>query len=154
MPADLDLRAEDLLPHKGPICLLDRVIAAGDDVLVATAAFGPESPFCRDGRVGSWIGLECMAQAVGAWSGYQRLLRGVPPRIGFLLGTRRFDCHRPWLALGHVLRIEVRKVIEMDDGLGQFNGQIFDADDEVASAVLTVYSPEDPTAVIRGSVSG
>jgi predicted hotdog family 3-hydroxylacyl-ACP dehydratase len=152
MPADLDLRAEDLLPHKGAICLLDRVTAVDEDSLVATAVFTPDSQFCRDGRVGSWVSLECMAQAVGAWSGHQRLVRGAPPRIGFLLGTRRFDCRRPWLALERVFRIEVRKVIEMEDGLGQFTGQTFDGDDVVASAVLTVFSPEDAAQLIQRSL--
>jgi predicted hotdog family 3-hydroxylacyl-ACP dehydratase len=151
MPTDLGLRAEDLLPQKGAMCLLDRVLAADAEHLIATAVFSAASLFCRDGRVGSWVSLECMAQAVGAWAGYQGRLRGVPPRIGFLLGTPRFDCRRAHLALDRELRIEVTKEIQVDEGLGQFSGRTFDGQELIATAVITVFSPEDPSVVIRGA---
>jgi predicted hotdog family 3-hydroxylacyl-ACP dehydratase len=151
---ELDLCAEEYLPQKGSMCLLDRIIAADDESLVATTVFRPDSLFCRDGRIGSWVSLECMAQAIAAWAGYQGHLRGTKPRIGFLLGTNRFDCQRPWLDVDQLLRIEVRKEIQVDDGLGQFSGQTFDNNELVASAVMTVFSPEDPVAVIRGAGNG
>lgn len=151
MASELNLCAEDLLPQKADMCLLETVIAADEETLVATTSFGSDSLFCRDGRVGSWVSLECMAQAVAAWAGYQGRLRGDAPRIGFLLGCGRFDCRRPWLDIGHTLRIEIRKVIQLDDGLGQFTGAVFDGNEQVASAVITVFSPGDPMSVIRGA---
>jgi len=154
MPAELDLAAEELLPQKGSMCLLDKVILADDERLVATATFRTDSLFCRDGRVGSWVSLECMAQAVAAWAGYHGRQRGAVPRIGFLLGSSRFDCMRPWLELDQTLRIEVQKEIQMEDGLGQFNGLTLDAKGVIASAVITVFSPEDPLAVIQGGLRG
>jgi predicted hotdog family 3-hydroxylacyl-ACP dehydratase len=154
MPTDLGLRAEELVPQKGAMCLLDRVLAADEEHLIATAMFSAASLFCRDGRVGSWVSLECMAQAVGAWAGYQGRLRGDTPRIGFLLGTPRFDCRRGHLALDRELRIEVRKVIQVEEGLGQFTGHTYDGQERVASAVITVFSPEDASAVIRGAAHG
>jgi predicted hotdog family 3-hydroxylacyl-ACP dehydratase len=150
MAAELDLCAEELLPQKGSMCLLDKVLAADEQTLVATMTFKSDSLFCRDGRIGSWVSLECMAQAVAAWAGYQGRQRGAAPRIGFLLGTSRFDCQRPWLEVDRQLRIEVCKEIQMEDGLGQFTGRMFDGEALVASAVITVFSPEDPTAIIRG----
>ncbi|MGC4027646.1 MAG: hypothetical protein QM696_02055 [Steroidobacteraceae bacterium] len=149
MRAELDLPAEELLPQKAGMCLLRKVIAADEESLVATAIFEPDSLFCRDGRVGSWVSLECMAQAVAAWAGYQGRRQGAAPRIGFLLATSRFDCGRPWLELGRELRIAVRKEIQMEDGLGQFTARTLDGDQVIASAVLTVFSPEDPSAVIE-----
>jgi predicted hotdog family 3-hydroxylacyl-ACP dehydratase len=154
MPIDLNLPAEELLPQKGAMCLLEKVISADDEALVATAVFRSDSLFCRDGRVGAWVSLECMAQAVAAWAGYQGRRRGEAPRMGFLLGSSRFDCARPWLALDRMLRIEVRKEIQMDDGLGQFTGMTADEDGAIASAILTVFSPEDPLAVIQGGGRG
>jgi len=154
MPTDLSLVAEELLPQKGSMCLLEKVISADDEGLVATAIFRSNSLFCREGRVGAWVSLECMAQAVAAWAGYHDRQQGKSPRMGFLLGSSRFDCARPWLALDRMLRIEVRKEIQMDDGLGQFTGVTVDEEGMVSSAVLTVFSPEDPLAVIQGGARG
>jgi predicted hotdog family 3-hydroxylacyl-ACP dehydratase len=150
MQVDLDLPASDFLPQAGPMCLLERIVAVDDKSLVATTLLRSDSLFCRDLRVGAWVSLECMAQAVAAWAGYQEREKGREPRIGFLLGSRRFDCYRPWLPLERVLRIEVTKEIELEDGLGQFIGRTLDGDDVLASAVITVYSPDDPTVVLAG----
>ena len=150
MMVDLNLQAEGLLPHKGAMCLLDKVIAADEETLVATTVFRSDGLFCRDGRVGAWVSLECMAQAVAAWAGYHGSLNGQPPRLGFLLGSSRFDCARPWISIDRTLRIEVQKQIETQEGLGQFTGRVLDGGDEIASAVITVFSPADPIAVLRG----
>lgn len=154
MTTDLPLPAADLLPQTGDMCLLEHIVSVDDESLVATTSFAVDSLFCRDGRVGSWVGLECMAQAVAAWAGYQGRRHGLAPRIGFLLGTSRFECLRPWLGIGEQLRIEVKKEIQMDDGLGQFTGQTFEGGEKIASAIITVFSPEDPLAIIRGASGG
>jgi len=92
-----------------------------------------------------------MAQAVGAWAGYQGRQRGEPPRIGYLLGARRFECRRPHLPLERELRIDVRMELQVDEGLGQFSGETFDGDELIANAVITVFSPADPTELIRNA---
>jgi predicted hotdog family 3-hydroxylacyl-ACP dehydratase len=154
MRAEMDLPAAELVPQAGSMCLLRNVVAVDDESLVAMAVLSSDSLFCRDGRIGAWVSLECMAQAVAAWSGYQDRTKGRKPRIGFLLGTRRFDCHQSWLPVDRPLRIEVTKEIELDDGIGQFVGRTYEGEDLIASAVITVYSPEDPTAVLRGGENG
>jgi len=148
MRCDLDLPAAAYVPQTGHMCLLERIIAADEDSLVATTVLRGDSLFCCNGRVGSWVSLECMAQAVSAWAGFQGRAGGLAPRIGFLLGSRRFDCHRPWLPLDRPLRIEVRKELQLEDGVGQFTGRTFDGDELLSAAVITVYAPEDPGSVI------
>ncbi len=41
MPADLDLPAADFVPQTGTMCLLDRIIAADAESLVATTVLKP-----------------------------------------------------------------------------------------------------------------
>jgi predicted hotdog family 3-hydroxylacyl-ACP dehydratase len=154
MPTELDLPAGHYLPHAGPMCLLQRIVAVDEGSLAATTMFGDDNLFCRDGRIGAWVSLECMAQAVAAWAGYQERAADRAPRIGLLLGTRRFDCHRPWLPLDRPLRFEVTREIQLADGLGQFTGRTLDGDEVLATAVITVIAPEDPLAVIRGGAGG
>ena len=59
-----------LVPHAGPMVLLDRVISADDENLCAEVRIRADSLFCVAGEVGAWAGLEYMAQAIGAYAGY------------------------------------------------------------------------------------
>ena len=150
MAAELDLPAADVMPHAGPMLLLERIVAVDDDSLVATTSFAAGSLFEHGGRVGTWVALECIAQAVAAWAGHRGRQHGEAPRVGFLLGTSRFTCTRPFIAAGSPLRIEVHKEIQMEDGLGQFTGRLFENGELAASAAVTVFGPKDPLQVIGG----
>ena len=87
-----------LLPHSGPMVLLDRVVVADDESMCAEVRIRSDSFFCADGGVGAWVGLEYMAQTIGAYAGYTAWLRGEPIKIGYLLGTRCYECRRPLFA--------------------------------------------------------
>ena len=80
--------------------MLDRLVAADDESLCAEVRVRADSLFLVDGAVGGWVGLEYMAQAIGAFAGYSARLRGEPVRIGYLLGTRHYECTQPSFALG------------------------------------------------------
>lgn len=132
-----------LLPHAGPMVLLDRLVAADAESIIAEVLIRPNSLFCRADGVGAWVGMEYMAQAIGAYSGYKASLRGEPVRLGYLLGTRRYEARCPSFAVGALLRIHVRRVFQSENGLGSFECRI-DGDGELlASASLTVYQPKD-----------
>jgi predicted hotdog family 3-hydroxylacyl-ACP dehydratase len=136
-----DLRA--LVPHAGPMVLLDRVISADEERLCAEVSIRPDSMFCTAEGVGAWVGLEYMAQAVGAYAGYVAHLRGEAVKIGFLLGTRRFDCDRPYFSVGTRLQIHIKRVFQSENGMGSFECRIDDGAGEIARATLTVYQPAD-----------
>lgn len=139
-----DLRAipmAELVPHSGPMCLLDRALSADGDSLSAELTICSDSLFAQDGQVGGWVGIEYMAQAIAAWAGWQARERGEAPKLGFLLGSRRYDCSRASFHLGELLRIHVRCQFHADNGLGQFDCRIEIGTDTVASAALTVFEP-------------
>ena len=141
----------ELVPHAGPMVLLDRAVAADADSLCAELTIRPDSLFCGANGVGAWIGIEYMAQAVAAHAGYLARLRGEPVKIGFLLGARRYACTRPVFAIGSVLRIYVQCLLLADNGLGSFECHI-DADGEkVASATVSVFQPADANEFLTGS---
>lgn len=131
----------DLLPHAPPMVLLDRVLDAADEHLTALVGIRADSEFCRDGRVGNWIGIEYMAQAVAAWSGWQARQRGEPVRVGYLLGTRRFDAHVSEFALGDCLQVRVEREFQADNGLARFRAQIHRGAELCAEASISVYEP-------------
>jgi predicted hotdog family 3-hydroxylacyl-ACP dehydratase len=58
-----------LVPHSGSMLLLDRVVASDAERLQAEVAITPHTLFADENGVGSWIGIEYMAQAVAAYAG-------------------------------------------------------------------------------------
>ncbi len=144
----------DIVPHAGAMILLDRPLDGDADNLACEVTIPPSGLFCRDGGVGNWVGLEYMAQAVAAWAGWQARLRGESPKIGFLLGSRRYECARPQFKTGEVLRVDVHRVYQADNGLSQFDCRIQIAGDTVASATLTVFEPKDAAAFLQTGATG
>jgi predicted hotdog family 3-hydroxylacyl-ACP dehydratase len=133
--------------------LLNRVIAVGEDTLCAEVRIQADSLFCAEGGVGSWVGVEYMAQAIGAYAGYRAHLRAEPVKIGFLLGTRRYECSRGMFPIGTVLKVHVRRVLQNEDGLASFECRIDDETGQLAIANLTVYQPRDGTDFAEGSLA-
>jgi predicted hotdog family 3-hydroxylacyl-ACP dehydratase len=144
------MKLELQMPHAGRMRLLDRVLMADAESLSAELEIRAADLFERDGGVGAWVGIEYMGQAIAAWSGHQGQARGEPPKIGFLLGVRRYDCARAQFRVGDRLRVDVQRKFQAENGLGQFECCISIGAERVASATLTVYQPGDATAVLQG----
>lgn len=133
-----------LVPHAGPMVLIDRAISADAENLCAELRIRSESLFCVNGAVGSWVGIEYMAQAIGAWAGYTARLRGEPVKRGFLLGTRRYECLRPCFPVGALLRIHVRRLFQEANGLASFECRIEDERGVIATGNLSVFQSTEP----------
>jgi predicted hotdog family 3-hydroxylacyl-ACP dehydratase len=138
-----------LVPHAAPMLLLDRVLAASEESLAAEVVIRAGSIFCGEDGVGGWVGVEYMAQAIAAHAGYLALRRAEPVRIGFLLGTRRYDCRRPVFHVASVLRVEVVRLLISDNGLGSYACRIDDEQGEVATATVSVFLPADAEEFLK-----
>jgi predicted hotdog family 3-hydroxylacyl-ACP dehydratase len=144
-----DIRS--LVPHAGPMVLLDRVISVDEDSLLAEVRIRSDSLFCETDGVGAWVGIEYMAQAIASWVGYTAQLRDEPVKIGFVLGTRRYECSRPIFVLGSVLRVHVQCVFQGENGLGSFDCYIDNEEVRVATATITVFQPANVNDFLQGS---
>ena len=140
-----------LVPHAGSMVLLDRVVSCDEENLCAEVAIRPDSLFCGADGVGSWIGIEYMAQAIAAFAGYHARMRNEPVKIGFLLGSRRYDCTQPYFPLGVVLRVCVRRLLQSENGLGSFECHIEDDNkQEIATGTITVFQPVEVKDFLEG----
>jgi predicted hotdog family 3-hydroxylacyl-ACP dehydratase len=92
-----------------------------------------------------------MAQAIGAYAGYTAKLRDDPIRIGFLLGTRRYQSSQPLFAVGSLLKVYAKRIFQSENGLASFDCHIDDENGQVAAANVTVFQPADAKAVFEGS---
>ena len=140
-------RIADLLPHAGPAVLLDEFLASTDTGLSACVTIGPGSPFHQDNGVPAHVGLEYMAQACGAFSGVRARLAGAAPRMGLLLGTRRYLATRAWFVDGERLEVAV-DLVYRDDEVGVFDCVIRSANETVATAQLIVAEPRNVAGLL------
>lgn len=143
----------DLLPHGPEMTIIDRLISFTGNGSVAVVAVTPESKFFAGTGVPAWVGIEYMAQTIAAHAGFEARLRGEPPAIGFLLGTRLYECAVAEFPSGANLEIVVEKLFG-ESGFGSFECSIA-ADEILAKAVLNTYRPGDAeVAKIRASLGG
>lgn len=140
----------DIVPHAGKMCLLDHAIDGDAESLNCEVTIKEDGLFFVNGGVDGWVGIEYMAQAVAAWAGWQARLRGEMPKIGFLLGTRRYECARPRFALGDNLQVGVHRQFQADNGIGQFDCRIAIGGQTIAQATLTVFEPNSADVFFDG----
>ncbi len=148
MRVPIDLPMSDLVPHGGRMRLLDAAIEGDDESLLARVEIRSDSLFYDGTGVGAWVGIEYMAQAVAAFAGWRARLEGGAPKVGFLLGSRRYDSERASFQLGECLLVEARRQFQADNGLGHFDCLISISGAAVASAALTVFEPENAVAFL------
>ncbi|MCC7643768.1 MULTISPECIES: hotdog family protein [unclassified Janthinobacterium] len=146
----------ELVPHSGAMVLLDRVLSADAENLCAEVAIHAGSVFydAPSAGVGSWVGIEYMAQAIAAHAGYLARLAGAPVKIGFLLGARRYEAQLPLFVNGSVLQVHVQQALQGENGLGAFECRIEMAGAVLAQATITVFQPEDAKQFLQESMNG
>lgn len=143
---------EEIVSHRGTMLLLDRVVAF--DAECATAEYVPRSDAWyadNNGDMPAWIGIELMAQAIAAHVGLLKHSEGSPAKQGALLGTRRYQSAEPAFAAGKVLRIDARLIFRDASGLGAYDCRIARAGEELASATLKVFEPDDFQTLLQVS---
>ena len=142
------LTIADIVPHKGDLSLLDRIVSGDAQELVCELTVREDGLFDEAGKVSAVIGIEYMAQAVSAFSGLQR--GGQDIKIGLLLGTRKFQTNVSSFPCGTTLRVTVRPVVQGRDSLVVFDCTVRGPGIE-QSAILKAYEPEDFAAYLKSS---
>ena len=132
---------ESVLPHAHPMILIDGVTqenagATRSAVRIREASMFYEAPH----GVPAYVGVEYIAQTVAAHAGLQAIRDGDPVRVGFLLGTRRYDCTAAYFPLGAELSVRVAEAYQ-GPAISKFEGSIVDASSgrELAHCHVTVY---------------
>ena len=135
---------ELMLPHKSPMVLVDRLISHDNKSAVVEAIVKDEYPF-TEGGVGTWVGLEFMAQSAAVLAKLTKQVSSDKASLGFLLGSRSFTAYVPEFAPGQRVTVE----IELDPAVeGQVmvnaRGRVRDASGQViCEGSLTLYEPND-----------
>ncbi|MEH6579265.1 MAG: hotdog family protein [Amphritea sp.] len=142
----------ELVPHSGKMSLLDAIVGYGEDWLEAEVHISSDSMFADTQGVPAWVGLEYLAQTIGAFAGLQERLNGGKPKLGFLLGSRKYQCSTDYFPLGHVLSLRVQREMQAENGLSVFQCEL-QGDGLDASARLNVFQPEDADKFLQDAMS-
>lgn len=137
----IDWPLAELLPHAGDMILIDHVLDFDEEQIHTRLEVRPGGLFNRpDGSLPAWIGIELMAQSVAAYAGCRARQQGQAVELGFLLGTRKFQCNVEHFPVGSILQIHALRSLEDDNGMGVFECHL-DGPGITASARLNVFRP-------------
>lgn len=145
----IDWPVAELVPHAGDMILLDAVEAFDADSIDARLKVKPDGLFnLPDGSLPAWVGVEIMAQTVAAFAGCQARQAGLPVELGFLLGTRNFQCDVEQFPVGTALRIRALRSLQDDNGMGVFECHL-DGPGIHAEARLNVFRPPEVASYLQ-----
>jgi predicted hotdog family 3-hydroxylacyl-ACP dehydratase len=145
---------EEILPHRGTMLLLDRVLDFSTDHVSAQYAPRRDAWYAdTHGNMPAWLGIELMAQAIAAHVGLLKRSEGKPVAPGILLGTRRYEAQRPSFAAGEVLRVSAAVTFRDESGLAAYDCGIEAGGASLARATLKVLEPSDFQSLLRSAAS-
>lgn len=147
----IDWPLAELLPHAGDMILLDAVERFDEDSVdthLLVRAGGLLS--AADGSLPAWVGVEIMAQSVAAFAGCHARQAGEPVALGFLLGTRNYQCNVETFPVGARLRVRATRSLQDDNGMGVFECHL-DGPGIHAEARLNVFRPPEVASYLQES---
>jgi len=147
-----DKKCKHLLFHGNDIVLIDKVIECAENYIIVNANLNQNIPFL-DTYNGvkvfrTYKSIEMMAQSLGCFQYINMSIIGEgKAKIGFLLGTRKFEIYIPHIEYNQELFIETKLSVQNDNGFGVYDSTIYIGsiaeNNKAASAVLSVLSPKD-----------
>ena len=143
---------EELLPQAHPMILLTGYTPPATDsqAVEAWVDVSAESPFYEVELAGvpACVAAEYMAQTMALCTGLYRARRNLPPKVGFLLGSRRLTLNLTHFTAGSRYRVRVEPSFS-DEEFGSFACTIYEVatGKEVASAQMNAFQPDGELAL-------
>jgi 3-hydroxyacyl-[acyl-carrier-protein] dehydratase len=140
----LPISAIELIPHRPPLCLIDKLIRYKNEAGCVTARINMDHPFINmDGILEPIALVEIIAQAYAAIVGYRDLTEGKSVERGFLVGIRKFQILHQ-VKIGDQLQIDVATIgkfsgFAVADGQKSCNNRI------VAEGSIKLWTTEEST---------
>ena len=147
----IDWPIAELLPHAGDMILLDGVERFDDDNVETVLQVRADGLLnTADGSLPAWVGVEIMAQSVAAFAGCHARQAGQPVELGFLLGTRSYQCNVEAFPAGADLRVRAHRSLQDDNGMGVFECHL-EGPGIHAEARLNVFRPPEVASYLQES---
>lgn len=143
----------ELIPHRPPMLLINKILSLSDKTSSAEVIIDQQTPFFEtNSGVPAAIGIEFMGQTAALIAGHQALNNPAEAKLGFLLGTRKYQSTVAYFKEDTVLEVSCIEGAMVGETLASFNCEIRykDSSEIIATASLSVLrkpaeSPEKPT---------
>lgn len=135
----------ELLPHEFPMIVIDGVHGCSAEWAESITVVQPEHVLydADEGGLPGWALIELMAQTIALHAGLLGGENGRQPRIGYLLGTRRFELARDACYAGEILRTRVEREFVDPEGVSVYQCEVFSGNAGVARARINVFQKRD-----------
>ena len=136
---------ETLIPHRGKMLLLSRVVSFDPKGSLRAEYDINENCLFYDpalAGVPAWTGLEFIAQAISALSGIKNRDMGIKPKIGFILSISSMHIHIPVFPLGSSADIRINQY-DLTDVIYTFNGEVYLENKKAIEGRLMVMELKD-----------
>jgi predicted hotdog family 3-hydroxylacyl-ACP dehydratase len=143
MQLGIRYRVDELVPHRGSMCLLDTVEDYGADWLRASVVTRRSSAFAQDEGIPIWLGIEYMAQAAAAFAGIEPAQRGLPPAIGLLIGSRYYRAMCTFIPFDTRLDVLAKLAMHDAEDFAAYDCTVSAAGSVLAQCTLKAYRPRD-----------
>lgn len=142
---------EALIAHREPMILISRLIDFDETHATCEVDITKDSAFYQPDSNGvqSYIGIEYMAQAIAAFAGVKALEQGKPVDIGFLLGSRKYQCYQTYFKLNETYQISIEELYKETSGLSVFECEISLGERVIAQAKVNAFQPENPREFLK-----
>ncbi len=141
--AHLPRRAEELMPHSGSMCVIDKLITVSEDFAETILTIKPNSPFVRlDGTVEECVFIEMIAQSMAARSGFDLTAEKLKKQKGYLLGIKNMKITGAAKA-GDTLKVKVSKSGQYGD-FSIIEGTVFNGEKILAQGEIKVVQIIEP----------
>jgi predicted hotdog family 3-hydroxylacyl-ACP dehydratase len=131
---------QTLIPHKGKMMLLDRVIEY--DIEHSIRAEYTITRNCLfydpvlDG-VPAWVGFEFIAQAISTFTGIRKRAKGEKPEMGFILSIPSMRMEIPLIKNDSMVEIHAKE-IDCTDMIYTFEGKVLLENKKIMGGTLMV----------------
>lgn len=137
-PLSLPLAAEELIPHRLPMRLVDRLLEINGKNGIVAAQVTAECPLIdTTGKLEDIALVELIAQSYAALKGYLDRLQDKPVRQGFLVGIKKLNWFEV-VSAGELLLIKIRTLAELGD-FAVAEGEVWRGNILVASGEIKVW---------------
>jgi predicted hotdog family 3-hydroxylacyl-ACP dehydratase len=147
-------RVDELVPHRGPMKLLDAIEAYGEDWLRASVTPRAGARFATASGIPGWVGIEYMAQAAAAYGGIEQVQKGAAATIGLLIGARYYRCMQDSFSFGRPLTVIAKIAMRDTDDFAAYDCRIELAGRGIAECTLKAYRPQDLAPLLAGAARG
>jgi len=141
-PAPHSFPIASLLPHRGPMLLIEQLHTCDSTQGHGFATVQPGGIFIDSrGEMDPLVQVELLAQMVAAYKGYEATLAGRSVRAGFLVGIKDFSLARA-PRLGERLRMDL-KVETTVGNATVMSGQVSAGSEALAGGTLNLWEMDD-----------